>query len=88
MLCRCGLLEEGAEAAEGCSELVGVVGGGIFQLLEEGVDGSADFGGAGGFGLLAVGDVQGVYGHGGLLGGAFVGQGDVFGVVGDLLEHF
>ena len=81
------LLEEGAEAAEGGGELVGVVGGGVLELLKETIDGGTNVAGVGGLGLLAVGDIEGVEGHGGLFGGPLVGEGDVFGVVRDALEH-
>ena len=80
-------MEEGTEAAEGGSELVGVVGRRIFELLEEGVDGGADFRVLRRLCVFAVGDIERVEGHGGLLGSAFVGDGDIFGVIGDALEH-
>ena len=39
-----GLLQQNADAAERRSELVGIVGRGVLELLEEGVDSGADFG--------------------------------------------
>jgi len=80
-------LQERANAFQCGGELVGVVGGGHFELLEEGVDGGADFGGVGGFGVFAVGDVERIESHGGLFGGAFVGERNFFRVVGDFAHR-
>ncbi len=72
---------------EGGRELVGVIGGRIFELLEQGVDGGADFCVVRGLGIFAVGDVERIESHGGLFGGAFVSERDGVGVVGDALER-
>jgi hypothetical protein len=55
--------------------------------LEKAVDSGADFGGVGGLGILAVGDVERIESHSGLFGGALVGESNIFGVIGDALEH-
>jgi len=81
-------LEEWAETAKGGGELVGVVGGGILELLKEAVDGSANIRGVGGLSLLAVGNVERVESHGRLFSGALVVEGDGFGVIRDALHHF
>lgn len=53
--------------------MVGVVGGGILELLKKAVNCRADFRSVGGLGFAAVGDVERIQRHGCLLRGAFVG---------------
>ncbi len=80
-------MQQGTNAPQGRGELIGVVGGRIFELLEQRVDRGACFGGVSGFGVFAVGNVQRIEGHDRLFRGAFIGNGEVLRVVGDTLEH-
>src|SRR5690348_9041124 len=59
-------LKHGADPAERRCELVGVIGRGILELLEEAIDGGANFGGIGWLGITAIGNVERIHGHGGL----------------------
>src|SRR6267143_3164552 len=81
------LMKHCTNLAERRSELIGAVGRRILELLEEAVDGGADFRGVGWLGVFAVRDVQRVHCHGGLFRGALVRQRNILGVIRDALQH-
>src|ERR1700740_3637730 len=81
-----GSLNQRADPPKRRSELVRIIGGGIFELLEEAVDGGADFRRVGGLGFTAVGDIERVHRHGGLFRSALVGERDIFRIFGNTLE--
>src|SRR5579883_2403937 len=83
----CQSMQHGTNAAERGGKLVGVVSGGILELLEQLVDRGTHLRVVCGLGVFRVGDIERVDRRGGLLRGALVGDGDVFRVVGDALHH-
>jgi len=80
-------LKQSADAAKSRSELIGVICGWIFELLEEGVYGGANFRGVCRFCVLAIRDIQRIQRHRGLFRGAFIGQGNIFCIVRDALQQ-
>src|SRR5713101_1479526 len=81
------LLKQSANAAKCRSELSGVICGWIFELLEEGVNGGADFGSIGRFCVLAIGNIERIERHDCLFRSAFVGQSDSFRIVRNALQY-
>src|SRR5882724_6472484 len=62
------LAKEFVDFAQSDCELVGVVVGRHFELLEKAVDGGADFGGVGGLRFFAIRDIERIERHRRLLG--------------------
>src|SRR5882762_8056010 len=81
------LLKQSANAAKCRSELIGVVSGWTFELLEEGVNGGADFGSIARFCVLAIGNIERIERHDCLFRSAFVEQSDSFRIVRDALQY-
>src|SRR6202030_483632 len=70
------LVKQCMDSAERRSELIGVVGRRILELMKELIDGRMDFSGVRWLCVAAVRDVQRIHGHGRLLCRALVGKGD------------
>src|SRR5713101_2565586 len=81
------LLKQSANVAKCRSELIGVICGWIFELLEEGVNGGADFGSIGRLCVLAISNIERIERHDYLFRSAFVGQSDSFRIVRDALQY-
>src|SRR5260370_13842878 len=81
------LLKQSANVAKCRSELIGVICGWIFELLEEGVNGGADFGSIFRLCVLAISNIERIQRHDCLFRSAFVGQSDSFRIVRDALQY-
>src|SRR6267154_6282038 len=81
------LMKHYTDLAERRSKLISVIRRWIFELLEETVDGGANFGSVCGLGVLAVSDVQRIHRHRRLLCRALVSERNIFRVIGDALQH-
>lgn len=80
-------MKQSADATQRGSELIGVVSGWVFKLLEKGIYGGADFGSVRGLCILTIRDVQRIHRHSRLFRGAFISKRDIFRVIGNALEH-
>src|SRR5260370_11497907 len=81
------LVKQCMDSAKRRSELIGVVGRRVLELLKESIDGRADFLGVRGLCVAAVRNVQRIHGHRRLLRRALVRQRDILCVIGNPLQH-
>src|SRR5713226_5772831 len=81
------LVKQAADSAKRRSELIGVVGGRILELLEQSVNGGADFRPVCRLCIAAVRDVQRIQSHRRLLRRALVRERNIFRIIGNALQH-